>query len=367
MMARIRKIGLAAGTFSAALGIGFVMQNGDALASRFGSETAPVQSAPFTQAVGEATSFEPQSPLALAVRVNNEVSTIPMMQIGVVFASSPEIMDPAPDVSTAIILPEIAKVPVAQEAPIQLAALDLGPSPVVEIGVVSGSAIDCVPSMQATAGAAASLGLAIAAPCHVNAPFTIHHQGMMFTATTNDVGQAQLIVPALAEVAVVIAAFDGGDGAVATAIVADFASYDRAVLQWQGDASVKLSAYEDDAKFGDDNHIHSDNPGDMNRLEAAVGGYLVRLGDGSVGDRLMAEVYTFPSGMLGTAHNVMLVAEAEITSGNCGQELNAQSIQVSPNRDTAAIDLTMIMPECDAIGDFLILQNMFEDLTIALR
>jgi hypothetical protein len=25
------------------------------------------------------------------------------------------------------------------------------------------------------------------------------------------------------------------------------------------------------------------------------------------------------------------------------------------------------MPECDTVGDFLILQNMFEDLTIAAR
>jgi len=128
-----------------------------------------------------------------------------------------------------------------------------------------------------------------------------------------------------------------------------------------------LSAYEDDAKFGDDNHIHADTPGDIDRLEMAVGGYLVRLGDGSVSNGLMAEVYTFPTGMMGTAPDVMLVAEAEITSVNCGQELNVQSIQVFPNGDTAALDLTMIMPECDAVGDFLILQNMFEDLTLASR
>jgi len=48
-MANIKQIGMAAGTFSVALGIGFVMQNGDALASRFGAESAPAQPAPFTQ------------------------------------------------------------------------------------------------------------------------------------------------------------------------------------------------------------------------------------------------------------------------------------------------------------------------------
>ena len=81
----------------------------------------------------------------------------------------------------------------------------------------------------------------------------------------------------------------------------------------------------------------------------------------------MAEVYTFPSGMIASEFDVMLVAEAEITTGNCGQKLNAQSLQVSPTGQTAALDLTMIMPECDAVGDVLILQSMFEDLTLASK
>jgi hypothetical protein len=366
-MAKLRKIGMAAGTFSVALGIGFIMQNGDVLASRFGAESAPVQPAPFTQSVGEAEIVEDQPLLENPVSENKEVVPISVVQGGVVFATSPEVMEPAPAVSAAVILPETAKVPVEQASPIQLAALDSESTPIVESNVAGDTAIDCVSSMEATAGAAASIGLAIVSPCHVNSPFTIHHQGMMFTAMTDDVGKAELSVPALSEVAVMIAAFSGGDGAVATAIVSDFANYDRAVLQWQGDVSVMLSAYENDATFGDDNHIHADNPGDIDRLQSATGGYLVRLGDGSVGDGLMAEVYTFPSGMTGAAPNVKLVAEAEITSGNCGQELNAQSIQVSPSGGTAALDLTMIMPECDTVGDFLVLQNMFEDLSLASR
>jgi hypothetical protein len=56
---------------------------------------------------------------------------------------------------------------------------------------------------------------------------------------------------------------------------------------------------------------------------------LVRLGDGSVGDGLMAEVYTF-EGNDGRGSNVVLAAEAEITLGNCGQNPNAQSIQSVP-------------------------------------
>ncbi|MGJ8609985.1 MAG: hypothetical protein ACSHWY_02750, partial [Octadecabacter sp.] len=283
----------------------------------------------------------------------------------VVTEPAPELINPEPVVSAAVILPEAARLPDVQAAPVQLAALD--PESLPDLEPQPSITLDCTPEMVAVAGAAASVDLAVAAPCHANTSFTVHHQGMMFTAMTNDAGVAKLTVPALAEVAVMISEFDDGEGAVTTVVVPDFANYDRAVLQWQGETSVMLSAYEDGAKFGDQKHIYADNPGDVNRLETAEGGYLIRLGDGTVGDGLVAEVYSFPTGMMGGAPDVMLVAEAEITAGNCGQELSAQSIQVSPTGATSALDLNMIMPECDAVGDVLILQNMFEDLTIASR
>lgn len=355
-MANFKKIGMAAGTFSVALGIGFVMQNGDALANRFSADTTPQQPAPFTEtaAVAENVSVDVQAvdePIVLA-------------QAGV---APPSFAAPTSSVESAIVLPEAAKVPTKPEAPVQLAALDPELMPEIETDAIVTTEVDCVPVMSATAGDGATVALSVSAPCHASAPFTVHHQGMMFTAMTDEIGAADLQVPALAEVAVMIAAFTDGDGAVSTVVVPDFANYDRAVLQWQGDTSVMLSAYEGDAGFGDDAHIHADNPGDMARLYAAEGGYLVRLGDASTADSLIAEVYTFPTGMMGQALDVMLVAEAEITSQNCGKDLSAQSIQVSPTGETSALDLTMTMPACDAVGDFLILQNMFEDLTIASK
>lgn len=361
-MANVRQIGMAAGTFSVALGIGFVMQNGDALASRFGAETTADQPAPFTQI--EADTPVAQAPDAIEPAAEQE--PIQTAQ-GSILPSAPTLEAPTPTVEAAVILPDAAKVPPVQAAPVQLANLDSETVPEIETSAPVAAEVDCVPAMTAQASDAATVALSVSAPCHTNAAFVIHHQGMMFTAMTNSSGNAELTVPALAEVSVMIAAFEGGDGAVATAAIPDFGAYDRAVLQWQGNTAVMLSAYEGNAVFGDDNHIHAGNPGDMARLNAAEGGYLVRLGDTSRDDALMAEVYTFPTGMAGAVPEVMLVAEAEITAQNCGQEMSAQSIQVSPNGSTSALDLTMVMPECDAVGDFLILQNMFEDLTLASR
>lgn len=362
-MAKAKQIGMAAGTFSVALGIGFVMQNGDALASRFGSDTTVQQPAPFTQTATRAAFEQEPEPFVL------EEQPAPVAVVTAqasVFPEAPAIAAPDLAVEAAVILPDAAVVPTKPTAPVQLATLDpeVVPDLPAEVAVVPEN---CVPTLSAQSGPAAMVALSVEAPCYAETQFVVHHQGMMFTAMTDADGNANVDVPALAEVAVMIAAFADGDGAVATAIVPDFAMYDRAVLQWQGDTSVMLSAYENDASFGDDDHIHVDNPGDVARLSASEGGYLIRLGDPTLPDALMAEVYTFPTAMMGAGPNVMLVAEAEITDTNCGQDLSAQSIQVSPTGTTSALDLTLTMPACDAVGDFLILQNMFEDLTLASK
>jgi len=334
------------------------------LASRFGNDEAPEQAAPFSEAAQQETAVS--SDIAIETPVVQD-EPIAVAQGSVIMSETPDISKPEPEVAAAVILPETAKIPDVQDPPVQLASLETESVPAVEANETAAIEVDCVPVMDAAVGSVASVTLSISAPCHVSSTFTIHHQGMMFTAMTDATGSAEVSVPALAEVAVMIAAFDGGDGAVATVTVPDFASYDRAVLQWQGDASVMLSAYEGDAEFGGESHIYASNPGDVSRIETATGGYLVRLGEESVDSALIAEVYTFPTGMIASEFDVMLVAEAEITAENCGQELNAQSLQVSPTGLTAALDLTMLMPECDAVGDFLILQNMFEDLTIASK
>lgn len=364
-MAKIKQIAMAAGTFSMALGIGFVMQNGDALAARFGTDGAAPERTPFVsdEEAVQPAAFETATADVLPAPA---APTPTAEQLAVVEA--PVVLNPEAPTGPAVILPDAAQVTPEQEAPMQLATVE--PEMVPDLSVPETAAtpeINCVPEMVSVAGAGATVKIALSAPCHVETAFTVHHQGMMFTAMTDQDGLASVVVPALAEVAVVIAAFPDGDGGVATVTVPDVSNYDRAVLQWQGDTAVMLSAYEGDAGFGAAGHIYTDNPGDIARLDAAEGGFLMRLGASDVPDALMAEVYTFPSGMDARVSEVLLVAEAEITDTNCGQELNAQSIQVFPTGETTALDLTLLMPECDAVGDVLILQNMFEDLTLAMR
>lgn len=358
-MATVKQIGMAAGTFSIALGIGFVMQNGDALASRFGAEDAPEQPAPFTQEAADpsAQPTDAEAPVVLAT-----------LQGGVIGQQAPRVTAPDAETSVAVVIPEVSRLAPQPETPLQLATLEADtPLSPPEADADVTVEVDCTPVMDLNLAPAATVAVSISAPCHLETAFTMHHQGMMFTAMTDDEGQADFDVPALAEEAVLIAAFADGNGAVESIPVSDFANYERAVLQWQGETSVMLSAYEGGSAFGDTNHIHAGNPGNLERLTAEEGGFLIRLGKADAADPLIAEVYTFPSTPIDAAYDVTLVAEAEITEANCGQDLSAQSIQISPNAENAALDLSLTMPECDAIGDVLILQNMFRDLTLASR
>lgn len=365
-MAKVKKIGMAAGTFCAALGIGFVMQNGDALASRFNADPAPeTDRAPFSTT---------DSDVAGVTRAALEVAEEPPITqvtaedtISGVTGSDPSMVSPDVVQGSAVFLPRPVQPAPEQDAPQQFAALGTEEQPDLQTGASVVADVDCAPVMTSTATAGALVEISLSAPCYVNAAFTMHHHGMMFTAQTDQKGAASLVVPALAEVAVFIAAFDNGEGAVSTSSIPDFADFDRAVLQWENEAAFMLSAYEDGAIYGESGHITAANPGNRERLISAEGGFLLRLGDPVADKTMMAEVYSFPSAMLSGPTDVMLVAEVGITEENCGKDLNAQSVQVAPTGATKAVDLMITMPDCDAAGDFLILQKMFEDLTIASK
>lgn len=364
-MSRVKQIAMAAGTFGVALGVGFVMQNGDALASRFGGDETVAPAAPEVQPAVQTASMVPGASETQEIPVSVEIADLAdSTEVGPTM-SAPE-AEPA---LSAVALPEEALAPEAEQAPLELAAVEADETPNImsDASTEPVMAQDCAISMTSATAPAAFVDIDIDAPCHANSPFVVHHQGMMFTTMTDDSGHADVEVPALAEVAVFIAAFPDGEGNVTTSTVPDFANYDRAVLQWEGETAVMLSAYEFGAGFGEDGHVFRDNARSSDDAVDGDGGFLVTLGDYSVEDALMAEVYTFPSGTIGSDGEILLSAEAEITTENCGKELAAQSIQVFPDGNTMALDLTMVMPECDAVGDFLILQNMFEDLTLASR
>ena len=92
---------------------------------------------------------------------------------------------------------------------------------------------------------------------------------------------------------------------------------------------------------------------------------MVSLGDSGIDGAMLAQVYTYPSGSGHLGGRVDLQVEAQVTPVNCGREIQAQAIQMSPGAAPFSFDLSLSMPGCDAEGEFLALPDLLMDLTLA--
>jgi hypothetical protein len=333
-MARTKEILTAAGTFGCALGIGFIMQNSDAATERYGAASAV-----------EARESSLQS-------LDAETSILEVQDIELTSATF--------DVQT----DQIDGVAPSSDTQVTLAAVSGTEDPAVEPTPQPAPAA-CEIIADARPMAAAMVNLTLDAACLPNERITIHHSGMIFTQTTSSTGSLNINVPALSETAVFVFAFGNGDGAVAQAKVEDLADFDRMVLQWKEAAGFQMHAFEFGAGYDDAGHVWSGNPRDMASAITGAGGFVTLNGDIDAAAPMLAEVYTFPVDSEGHDGSVVLTVEAEVTNANCGQEIEAQTLELNSNDSIRTRDLTLAVPDCDALGSFLVLNNLFEDLKVA--
>lgn len=314
---------IAAGTFATALGIGAAMQSW------------PVE---------EPATVSTQGPAPVATVTDvQEVSSTPKPAVAL-------------DASNASILPvTLAAFTVETDVPVAPA-----PTPLVETVTRT-----CQAELSATPAAGAMISVSLNAPCHGNERVTLHHNGLMFTELVAPDGTLALKLPALAEQALVIASFLDGSGAAAQTEVTSLEFYERVVVQWRGNAGLQLHAREFDAQYFADGHVWRGAKTDPTRATEKGGGFLTSLGRADAPDALMAEVYTFPSGTTDVSGTVTLTVEAEIQQANCDSVVEAQTLEIRDGRMLKAKELTIDVPSCEAIGDFLMLKNVVEDLTIA--
>lgn len=346
-MSRMKKYALAGGTFAVAMGIGFVMQNGDALAARFSGE-------------GEADVAVRAAGLAPAsgIQPGAQPAADPAPEAGILLAAAP-----VPDQPTGEEIAAATMEPPAAEIP--LIEVNLEGEPVLESMAEPASAgadTACDISLLAKPAEAAMVTVALHAPCQPSTRVTLYHQGLIFSDITDADGFFAAEVPALAERAVFVAALADGEGALAETQIPDLAMYERAVLQWQGTRGLGLHALEGNADYGSEGHVWSGAARDASAAADGLG-FLTRLGNAETDAPFQAEIYSIPR----DASEVWLSIEAEVMDQNCGQPVGAQTLQFNSNGRLEARDLEMTLPGCEAVGDFLVLHNMLEDLTLASR
>ena len=132
-----------------------------------------------------------------------------------------------------------------------------------------------------------------------------------------------------------------------------------------GRAGFELHAREFGADYGQDGHVWSGVTQNTEGMTDGKNGYIVRLGDSQSLEPLMAEVYTFPSGISARSGTIDLTVEAEVTAANCGLEVEAQSLEMMAGGKMKTQDLTLAVPSCDAVGSFLVLNNLVSDMKVA--
>jgi hypothetical protein len=54
-----------------------------------------------------------------------------------------------------------------------------------------------------------------------------------------------------------------------------------------------------------------------------------------------------------------------VTKINCGRDIQAQSLEMRDAGQLKSQNLSLSVPGCDAVGDFLVLNNLLEDLKVA--
>jgi hypothetical protein len=333
-MSRTKEIFTAAGTLGCALGIGFVMQSSDAATERYGAASdvarheSDLQSLDAASSILEVQDIELTS-AAFELQGEHLDVNLPSPDTEVTLAAASEIEPPA-----------------------------IGPAPQVFSDT-------CDITADARPMAAAMVNLTLDAACLPNERITIHHNGMIFTQTTSSSGGLNINVPALSETAVFVFAFGNGDGAVAQAKVEDIDDFDRTVLQWKDDAGFEIHALEFGASYGEAGHVWSGKPRDMASAITGEGGFITVNGDLSAATSMIAEVYTFPASSLGRNGGVTLSVEAEVNPANCGQEIEAQSLELVSGKGIRTREITLSVPDCDAVGSFLVLNNLFADLRVA--
>lgn len=264
-------------------------------------------------------------------------------------AAMPEIALPRAPVPPSLPARVVAAPPVTQEdAPLQP-------------GRYSPYGLPCDVTLATRVTVAAQVALSLQANCALSQPLTVRHAGLRFSGHTDEQGSYRVLVPALEKDALFKVDFADGQGVQVHVTVPDAPLYRRVVLQWQGDQGVSLHAREFGAGYGAAGHVWTGAPGQPEDAAARRGGFLSALG---MAGGLHAQVYSIPRGVDRLQGVVRISVEAEVTTQNCGKAAVAETLQPGPGGLHAA-GLRVMMPDCTAVGEFVVLKNVLRDLKIA--
>ncbi|MCT8158527.1 hypothetical protein [Pseudoruegeria sp. SHC-113] len=231
--------------------------------------------------------------------------------------------------------------------------------------VLSAFGLPCTPSLTASPAPGGMIALEVTAPCQPERFLTVTQGDLAYSDMTSVTGGYTATIPALSPLAALEIRFEDGSRLATEVRVEEAALYDRVILQWDGEAGLAIHALEFGAQYGEKGHVSSATPRDPSFAARALGGFITEVGARDLNHTQRAEIYSFPSGLMGRSGLVRLSVEAEVTQANCGTALAARSTQLRGGTAEPTVQIELAMPDCSAVGDYLVLKNLLRDLKIA--
>ncbi|MEM7641092.1 MAG: hypothetical protein AAF366_01025 [Pseudomonadota bacterium] len=226
---------------------------------------------------------------------------------------------------------------------------------ITNIQPMQASTVDCAVRVEAIPQAVAMIALKIEAPCDAETRVELKEGPLQVAVRTDGDGLAAIRMPAL----VAEPRFQIRVGTRAPVEVASIAReadrYARAILHWRGDSGLELHAFEGDADYGQDGHVWAEAPRTIAHALSGNGGFLTILGDPSLPDSRLAAVYTHPVDV-----SADISIEVPVTEANCDREIAGRTILSGPDLLLGDLDLTIMMPSCDAVGTIVVLGSPSE-------
>lgn len=253
-----------------------------------------------------------------------------------------------------VIPPEVAEAAMPTPPAPELAMPELAAAPDV-------AADPCPVTLDLSNGANAMIGITLIAPCHAQERVVIKHAGLAITLQTTVTGVLFADIPALVADAAIAVQFADGSQIDSSLAVPEVTGLRRFGVQYQAQDAFQLHAFENGAAYGGPGDISAANARSPQPGIPVSGGYLTQLGDANAKTPLLAEVYTYP---MDRTIRSEVVIEAAVTETACGREILGETLS-SEAGVVIISDLTVAMPQCDAVGDYLVLKNLAPDLSIA--
>ncbi len=227
---------------------------------------------------------------------------------------------------------------------------------------LTASEADCPISLTATPVEAAIVTLTLAAPCHSGEAVTFASDGLSISEYLDPTGQLDLLFPPLSEQARISAIFADGTERSVEIELPDFKAFRRVALTWQGDTGLQLHVFENSAGYDDPGHIWAENPNLVDMALAGSGGFVTVLG--SVANGGAADVYTYPAALDAGVNPPDVSVELAVADSTCGTKVEGHLLNTGPDQPTDT-PLSIAMPGCDAVGEYLVLKNLSPDLKLA--